>query len=193
MVFLYRILLSTIMQNVSMLLWFPPLPRGWTILHQLYTCLRCKHWRPFRGISGSRPRVCVLCVLLVRAIPLDFSDACDASGPLPVHCPLWQCHNLWNWNAVRVYNHSLALWLVTGFEGNIYVYIIYINDVDILYHGLIFILAWISNHMFCKVWNEITYQFTNPKGSDVEVWEWINNFISHSTMSVITFPGYHEC
>ena len=112
------------------------------------------------------------------------------------HClsiVLWQCHNLWNRNAVRVYNHSLALWLVTGFEGNIYVYVIHINDVYILYHGLIFILAWISNHMFCKVWNEITYQFTNPKGSDVEVWEWINNSISHSTMSVITFPGYHEC
>ena len=45
--------------------------------------------------------------------------------------------------------------------------------------------AWISNHMPCKVCDEITYTFPNfvPK-----VWEWISNFIPH--FNVITYPCY---
>ena len=34
------------------------------------------------------------------------------------------------------------------------------------------VLAWISNHMPDKVWDEITYPFPNFN----EVWEWISNF-----------------
>ena len=60
---------------------------------------------------------------------------------------------------------------------------------DLLYwHGLILIPAWISNHMPCKVWDEITYPFPNFNGAAVEVWEWINNFIPRSIMDVITYP-----
>ena len=36
-------------------------------------------------------------------------------------------------------------------------------------HGLTLIPAWISNHMPCKVWDEITYPFLNFNGCTVEV------------------------
>ena len=44
---------------------------------------------------------------------------------------------------------------------------------------------WVSKHMPCKVWDKITYPFTNFNGSTVELWEWLNNFISHIIMDVI--------
>ena len=47
------------------------------------------------------------------------------------------------------------------------------------------ISAWISNHMHS--WDEITYQFPNFNGSTVEVWEWINNFITHFIMDDISY------
>ena len=34
----------------------------------------------------------------------------------------------------------------------------------------------VSNHMPCKMWDEITYQFPNFNGCAAEVWEWISNF-----------------
>ena len=39
--------------------------------------------------------------------------------------------------------------------------------------------AWISNYMYCKVWDEITYPFENFNGTTVEIWEWISSFIPH--------------
>ena len=53
---------------------------------------------------------------------------------------------------------------------------------------LTLIPAWIGNHMPCKVWDQITYPFPNFNGSTVEVWEWINNFIPHIIIHVITYP-----
>ena len=50
-----------------------------------------------------------------------------------------------------------------------------------------FIVAWISNHVPGKVWNEITYPFPNFNGRAVEVWEWISNFITRLMMDVITY------
>ena len=38
-----------------------------------------------------------------------------------------------------------------------------------------------------KVWGEISY----PNGYTVEVWEWINNFIPHFMMDVITYPCWN--
>ena len=32
--------------------------------------------------------------------------------------------------------------------------------------------AWISNHIYYKVWNEITNPFPNFNGETIEVWEW---------------------
>ena len=34
--------------------------------------------------------------------------------------------------------------------------------------------AWISNHIYYKVWDVITYPFPNFNGATVEVWEWVN-------------------
>ena len=45
-----------------------------------------------------------------------------------------------------------------------------------------------SNHMPGKMWDEITYPFSNFKGARCEVWEWISNFIPHVIMDVITHP-----
>ena len=42
-------------------------------------------------------------------------------------------------------------------------------------HGLTFIPAWISKSISYKVWDEITYPFTNFNGATIEVWEWISN------------------
>ena len=47
-------------------------------------------------------------------------------------------------------------------------------------HGtLTLILAWISNYIHYKVWDEITYPFLNFNGCTVEVKEWISN-LSHT-------------
>ena len=46
-------------------------------------------------------------------------------------------------------------------------------------------LAWISNYIHYKVWDEIAYPYPNFKGATVEVWEWIGSFIPHFTGHVI--------
>ena len=46
--------------------------------------------------------------------------------------------------------------------------------------------------MLRKVWNKITYPFPKFNDTAVEVWEWMNNFIPHSMMDVITYP-YWDC
>ena len=50
--------------------------------------------------------------------------------------------------------------------------------------------VWISNNMFSKVWDEIIYPLPNFKGITVEVWEWINTFIPHFIMDVITYLSF---
>ena len=47
--------------------------------------------------------------------------------------------------------------------------------------------AWISNHMPNKVWNEITYPFSNFNSLTVEVCERVYNFIPHFIMDMITY------
>ena len=54
------------------------------------------------------------------------------------------------------------------------------------YNFLTLITAWICHHMSNKVWDEITYPFPNFNNWTIEVWEWINDFISHFIMDVIT-------
>ena len=56
----------------------------------------------------------------------------------------------------------------------------------IYWHGLTLISTCISNHMLSKVWDEITYSFSNFNGATVEVWEWISNLISDITVHVVT-------
>ena len=54
------------------------------------------------------------------------------------------------------------------------------------------IQARISNNMSSKVWDEIIYPLPNFNGCTVEVWEWINNFISHFMKDIITYPCWHQ-
>ena len=68
------------------------------------------------------------------------------------------------------------------------------------WHSLTLIPAWISNHTYHWMWDEITYPFPNFNGATVEVWEWVSNFcivevwewvsnfIPHLIMGVITYP-----
>ena len=55
-------------------------------------------------------------------------------------------------------------------------------------HRLTLITAWKLNRMFSKVWDEITYPFSNFDGGTVDVWTWISNFIAHFMMNVTTYP-----
>ena len=52
------------------------------------------------------------------------------------------------------------------------------------------ISAWISNHIYYKMWDEIIYQFPNFNGAAIEVWEWISNFIPHFIGHVISYPWW---
>ena len=54
-------------------------------------------------------------------------------------------------------------------------------------HGLSSIPAWIGNYVPSKLWDEITYPFLNCNSCAVEVFEWINNFIPHIVINVITY------
>ena len=48
--------------------------------------------------------------------------------------------------------------------------------------------AWISNYIYCIVWDEITFPFPNFNGCKVEIWEWLSNSILHCIMDVIIYP-----
>ena len=43
-----------------------------------------------------------------------------------------------------------------------------------------------------KMWDEITYPFPNFNSCTTEVWEQINNFISHFMMDVITYQCWDQ-
>ena len=45
--------------------------------------------------------------------------------------------------------------------------------------------------MSSKVWEEIIYIFPNWNGSTLQVWEWINNFMPHFIMDVISYPCWY--
>ena len=57
---------------------------------------------------------------------------------------------------------------------------------------LILIPAWISNRMSSKVQDKIAYPFPNFNICTIEVWEWINNFMPHFLMDVITYPCWDQ-
>ena len=45
--------------------------------------------------------------------------------------------------------------------------------------------AWISNYIYCKVWDEFTYPFPNFNSCS---WKWISNFIPHFTGLLNIYP-----
>ena len=59
----------------------------------------------------------------------------------------------------------------------------YKHGFTLLYHASL-----INNHIPRKVWDKITYPLPNFNGCNVEVWQWISNFIPHYIMVVITYP-----
>ena len=54
-------------------------------------------------------------------------------------------------------------------------------------YGLNLISAWISNYIHYKVWDGITYPFSNFNDATVEVLEWINNFIPNFSGHMIAY------
>ena len=55
-------------------------------------------------------------------------------------------------------------------------------------HGLTLIASLISKQMLSKMWGEIDYPFPNFNDVTLKVWEWVNNFILHVRMDIITYP-----
>ena len=46
----------------------------------------------------------------------------------------------------------------------------------------------ISNYTQLRIWDEITYTFSNFNRTTIEVLEWMSNFIPHFTGHMITYP-----
>ena len=51
-------------------------------------------------------------------------------------------------------------------------------------------MAWITNYIHYKVWDEITHPFPNFNSKAVEVCEWMSYFIPHFTVPVIIYPCF---
>ena len=47
--------------------------------------------------------------------------------------------------------------------------------------------AWIRNYIHHKMWDKNTYSFPNFNDGNVQVWEWISNFISNYTGHMIAY------
>ena len=56
----------------------------------------------------------------------------------------------------------------------------YVEPADEFSLGLTLIPVYLSDHMLTKVWDEITYPFTNFSGCTVEVWN--GSVISYHTL-----------
>ena len=63
------------------------------------------------------------------------------------------------------------------------------NDISILNKTLV---SWISNHIPSKMWDEITYPFTNFNRCTIQVREWVHNFIPCFIMdfNYSSMPGF---
>ena len=48
----------------------------------------------------------------------------------------------------------------------------------------------LSNHMHYKVWDQITYPFTNSKGCTIKVWEWISNSPPYFIGCMISYSSW---
>ena len=86
----------------------------------------------------------------------------------------WESH-AWSQSFLVWMHHGCTNWKAQDFCDPFY------------YHVLTVIPAWISNCIHYKVWDEITYPFSNFNGATVEVWEWISNSIRHLTGHIITY------
>ena len=55
------------------------------------------------------------------------------------------------------------------------------------YKHMQLIWAWISDYIYYNAWGKITYPFPHFDSATVDVWEWINSFISNFTGHIITY------
>ena len=87
---------------------------------------------------------------------------------------------------------SLAIWdwlqWLTGVKEHLNSGLPMTTSGPLYQHGLTCIITWIGSYIHYKAWNEIIYPFSNFNGAAIEVWEWMNNFISHFSGHVITYP-----
>ena len=74
-----------------------------------------------------------------------------------------------------------SAWVITNFDD---------SQGPLLLIWFNFLLSIEKNHMRSKVWDEITYPFSNFNGCTVEVLEWKSNLIPHIILSVITYPHW---
>ena len=94
---------------------------------------------------------------LVSAVPVDALVA-GTWLMIKIHIGLlWNFHGNEDFKAAYLSDGAIQNRLQDDTRGPFY------------YHGLTLIPAWISNHMPCKVWDEITYQFLNFNDCTVEV------------------------
>ena len=137
------------------------------------------------GWVGSRDGLTIFCKIPTGAIMV---------APVPDESLRWSSilghynhsetnHNQhWNdcTNIQNVHIVNDASWLIhsTGY----FLRLVLSTLITFTYTLLILILAWISDYMPGKTWNEITCPFPNFHGWTVEVWELITNFIPHFIM-----------
>ena len=57
------------------------------------------------------------------------------------------------------------------------------------WHGLT-LIPWISTYIDYNEWDEITYPFSNFNSCAIEVWEWINNFITLSGILLLIHANH---
>ena len=100
-------------------------------------------------------------------------------------CSEWSIVGIWNRCILGIVKLFIMQWKSTY---NRYAIGIAMTWVPFYWYGLTLISAWISNHMPCKICDEITYPFSNFNISRVEVFEWISTFIPHIVLGAITYP-----
>ena len=140
-------------------------PETWFIWHQIDICFMC-----FKDL------------FILHWVEWKFSFL--------VHCFMYVLllnlfvSKYWNLHAMMWY---LLLAFVGQFNGS---YCLIYSRGIFYYHGITLILAWISNHMHYKVWDEIYLSML--KLALLRFWQWICNFIPHFTQHLITCPCWES-
>ena len=78
------------------------------------------------------------------------------------------------------------------FQRRIYAALVECEWINLMWLARYLLLAWIRNHMVCKIRDEITYPFQIINGVAVEVWELISNYTLHFTVYVIAHPCWQN-
>ena len=71
-----------------------------------------------------------------------------------------------------------------------YIQLKYIRNPGVPFTSTVLIPTWISNNVYHKMGDEITYPFPNFNDAAVEFWKWISNFISHLFIIFYNFENH---